>query len=125
LFAAGAYLVFEKLAQRLDELEVHLLGQSPHVVVALDDRARTLERHALDDVGVQRALYEPPRARTAPHLLRLFVEHLDEDAANGLSFFLGVRDATQSGEKALARIDRDQIQTKALAEGADYLLRLA
>ena len=38
--AGGAHLVLEELAQRLDELEVHLLGQAADVVVALDDRAR-------------------------------------------------------------------------------------
>ena len=65
LLAGGAHLVLEELAQRLDELEVHLLGQAAHVVVALDDRARPLERDALDDVRVERALHEP-LARRAP-----------------------------------------------------------
>jgi hypothetical protein len=64
--AGGAHLVLEELAQRLDELELHALGQAAHVVVALDDRARALERHALDHVGVERALHEV----ASPSILR-------------------------------------------------------
>ena len=36
LAAEGADLVLEELAQRLDELELHALGQAADVVVALD-----------------------------------------------------------------------------------------
>ena len=39
-----AHLVLEELAQRLDELELHALGQAADVVVALDDGARALAR---------------------------------------------------------------------------------
>src|SRR5206468_2752061 len=40
----AANLVLEELAQRLDELQVHRLGQAADVVVALDDLGRSLYR---------------------------------------------------------------------------------
>ena len=51
-----AHLVLEQLAQRLDELELHPLGQPADVVVALDRRRRALEGDRLDDVRIERAL---------------------------------------------------------------------
>ncbi len=96
LFARGPHLVLEELAQGLDELEVHLLGQAADVVVALDDGARPLEADALDDVGVERALHEPPGAG---HPLRLFLEDLDEDAADDLPLLLRIAYPRQRREK--------------------------
>ena len=53
----GAHLVLEQLAQGLDQLQVHALGQAADVVVRLDgDGGPAGERHALDHVGVERAL---------------------------------------------------------------------
>ena len=60
-----AHLVLEELAQRLDELEPHALGQAADVVVALDGLRRALERHRLDDVRIERALGEELRRRAA------------------------------------------------------------
>ena len=57
LSAHAAHLVLEEPLQRLAQLEVHLLGQSAHVVMALDDLARDVE--ALDAVGVDGALGKP------------------------------------------------------------------
>jgi len=37
LHADAPHLVLEQLAQRLDEPELHRLGQAAHVVVRLDD----------------------------------------------------------------------------------------
>src|SRR5206468_5334480 len=54
-----ADLVLEELAQRLDELELHLLRESPHVVVRLNRGRGPAKRDRLDDVGIERALGEP------------------------------------------------------------------
>jgi hypothetical protein len=51
--ARGAHLVLEQLAQRLDQAELHALREAADVVVALDDRARALERDALDHVRIE------------------------------------------------------------------------
>src|SRR6202042_2293828 len=61
-FAGRSDLVFEELAKRFDEGQMHLLGQPPDVVVALDDRARPLVRDALDDVGIKGSLHQETRA---------------------------------------------------------------
>ena len=83
LAAQGADLVLEELAQRLDELQVHPLGEAADVVVALDrDRRAAGEADALDHVGIERALGEELRVAD---LLRVLLEDLDEQAADGLA----------------------------------------
>ena len=64
LDAEAAHLVLEQLAQRLDELQVHLLGQAADVVMGLDDvRLAGARARGLDDVGIDRALREEARRR--------------------------------------------------------------
>src|SRR5690349_2439459 len=92
--------------------------------MALDYGAGSLERDALDDVRVQRALHEPTRAIRAAHLLGFLVEHVDEDAADRLPLLLRVGDPRERRQEALARVDRDQVQPEALTERADHLLGL-
>ena len=87
LAAERAHLVLEQRAQRLDELELHALGQPADVVVRLDDLRAVAGRGALDHVRVERALrQELDRAE----LLRLLLEHRDELAADDLALLLGV-----------------------------------
>ena len=64
LGAHRADLVLEQRAQRLDELELEVLGEAADVVVGLD-RRRAGAAAGLDDVGVQRALHEVARALAA------------------------------------------------------------
>ena len=65
-----AHLVLEELAQRLDQLELHALGQPADVVVALDrPRDGPLDDTRLDHVGIERALHEearPPPSASRP-----------------------------------------------------------
>ena len=60
LGADRAHLVLEQRAQRLDELELEVVGQAADVVVGLD-RRRAGAAAGLDHVGVQRALHEEAR----------------------------------------------------------------
>jgi hypothetical protein len=86
--AERAHLVLEQFAQRLDQLHVHALGQAADIVVRLDgDRGPAGEGDALDHVGIERALREEIRAA---ELLRLLLEHLDEQPADGLALLLRV-----------------------------------
>src|SRR6202011_345386 len=115
--------------QRLDELQVHLFREPADVVMALDHRARPFERHAFDDVGIEGSLHEPFRmlaahAAVASDALGFVLEDLHEDTAYRLALSLGVRHAAERGEKALARVDRDEVQMKALAERGGDLDRL-
>ena len=75
LLADRAHLVLEQVAQRLDELEVHVVGQAADVVVRLDVRVVAATR--LDDVGVERALHEEPRVA---EIARRLLEHADEQS---------------------------------------------
>src|SRR6185437_6515925 len=76
LAAERPHLVLEQLAQRLDQLEPHALGQAADIVVRLDGRRRSArEGHALDDVWIERALGEEV---DLAELLRFLVEHFDE-----------------------------------------------
>ena len=83
-----AHLVLEQLAQRLDQLHVHALGQAADVVVRLDgDRRPAGEGHRLDDVGIERALGQEVGAA---ELARLLVEDVDEGGADDLALLLRV-----------------------------------
>ena len=62
-----AHLVLEQVAQRLDQLEGHVVGQAADVVVALDPGG--ILRARLDHVGVQRALHEKARVGDAARRL--------------------------------------------------------
>src|SRR5437660_918942 len=93
--AVGPWLAWHSLpldrAQRLDQLHVHALGQAADIVVRLDRHRRPAgERHALDHVGVERALREKLRAAD---LLRLLLEHVDEQLADGLALDLRIAHA--------------------------------
>ena len=88
LLAERAHLVLEQFAQRLDQLHVHALGQAADIVVRLDRHRRAAgEGDALDDVGIERALGQEVGAA---ELLGLFLEHLDEQPADGLALLLRV-----------------------------------
>ena len=60
LLADGPHLVLEQQAERLDQIERQVVGQSADVVVRLDVGRRVAAR--LDDVGVEGALDEVLRA---------------------------------------------------------------
>ena len=60
------------------------------------DRRAAGEAHALDDVGIERALREELRAAD---LLRLGLEDLDEQPADGLALGLGVGLALERAEE--------------------------
>ena len=77
LAADLAHFVLEQLAQRLDQLHAHPLGQAADVVVALDHRRLADDGDRLDDVGIERALREKIHLT---ELRRLGFEHVDERA---------------------------------------------
>src|SRR6478735_10819881 len=120
LLADQPDLVLEEGAQRLDELELEVVGKAADVVVGLDvGGARSPTR--LDDVGVERALDEEGDllAALAGHrtLLDLRAEHgglgglegADELAADDLALLLGVGDPGERLEELLLGIDHDQL----------------
>src|SRR5690606_7328358 len=106
-FADGADLVLEKFAQRFEELHLHALGQAADVVVALDQGGRVVaDGHALDHVGIERALGEVVGVTDG---LEGFFEHFDEGVADDLALFLGVGDALETAQEELRRVNDTQI----------------
>ena len=98
-----SHLVLEELAERLDEPELHHLGEAADVVVALDRHRRPAgEADTLDHVRVQRALRQ---VVGAADLLCLGLEHIDELGADEFALLLGVRDSLERPEELLAGID--------------------
>ena len=84
----SAHFVFEQLAQRLDQRQVHPLRQAADVVVRLDgDAGAAVERHGLDDVRVEGALRQEVGAAVRQ---RLLLEDIDEGGADRLALRLGV-----------------------------------
>ena len=118
LVTYAAHLVLEEPLERLAQLQVHLLGQSAYVVVALDDHARNAE--ALYAVGVYRALGEP---FGVSYLLCLGVEHFYEVAAYYLALLLWVAHSFQVLEELVAGVYADDVEAEALV-CVHYLLEL-
>ena len=91
------HFVFEQLAHRFDELEMHFFRQPADVVMALDHvRGIAADRDALDHVGVKRALREKldsrrvrgrstSRSSVEQFLSRVF-KYADEFVADNFSF---------------------------------------
>jgi len=130
-------LTLEELAQRLDELELHVLQQSSDVVVRLDGRARALEADRLDDVRVQRSLQQPLDLalglsallrelllRRSLDLGRLGLEHLDEGVSDDLPLSLRVLDARQSAQEQVRGVDDGEVHAELGREHLVHLLAL-
>jgi len=104
-------LVLEEFAQRLEQLQLHMLGQAAHVVVALDRGGRTaVRRKRFDDVRIKGALGEE---FDLPLLLALdfldgALEDLDEFVADDLALALGIGDALELAEEDPGGIDDPQ-----------------
>ncbi len=121
LGADGADLVLEQHAQRLDELELQVLGQAADVVVGLD-RRRAGAAAGLDDVGVQRPLDEvasrPPSFAASSSKTRMNSEPIALRLASG-----SVTPAS-SVEEARLGVDGHERDAEVVAERGDDLLAL-
>lgn len=107
LTAHAAHFVLEEPLQRLAKLEVHLFGQSAHVVVALDDLTRNVQR--LDAVRVNGALGKPLRIG---NLLGLGIKDFHEVATDNLTLLLGVGDTCQIGKEPFGSIHANDVETQ-------------
>ncbi|GGQ30916.1 hypothetical protein GCM10010215_63780 [Streptomyces virginiae] len=119
LLADHADLVLEQLAQRLDELELDVVGEAADVVVRLDVRGAGAAA-GLDDVRVQGALHEEgDRGAVLLEDLQLgLLEDADELAADDLPLGLRVGHAGEGVQEALLRVDDLQLH----AGGGDEVL---
>src|SRR5690606_17183658 len=80
----------------------------------------SLEGHALDHIGIKRALDKEVRSGKARGLP---VEHLDEHATDNFSFLFGVRHPGKGIQKLTTGIHVDEVQVKVVAKHVDDLLR--
>src|SRR5436190_17317609 len=136
-----AHFVLEQLAHRLDEFEMHFLGQSSDVMMAFDHlRGIALDRHALNHIRIKRALRQkfvaaPPACRRAGrtrrgefavtvHLIFLeeflggMLKYFDEFIADQLSLRFGVGHSLEQFEKTITGVHIFQTHVKILAENA-------
>ena len=89
-------------------MKIHFLGQSAHVVVALDDLARDVQ--AFDAVWVDCSLGQP---FGIGNFLCFCIEHINETFTDNFAFALGVSDARKFGEELLAGIHAYHVQAQA------------
>ena len=109
-----AHFVLEQLAQRLQELEFHVLRQAADIVVRLDDmRLAGLAARRFDHVRIDRALGQP---LDVLELGRFLIEDFDEHAADDLALLFRIRLAGQGGQEALLRIDANHPHAHVLAQ---------
>ncbi len=109
LVAYTAHLVLEEPSERFAELQVHLLGQTANVVVALDDHACNAQ--ALYAVWVNRSLSQP---FGIGYLLRLSIEDLYKVAADNLAFLLRVGYPLQVLEELFRSVHTYNVQPRPL-----------
>src|SRR5207253_1998501 len=99
-----AHLVFEQIAQRLDQLKPQAGRQAADVVVGLDLHrgGRDVGRGRLDDVRVQRSLGEKVDATKT---CGLGLEDCYELAADDPPLLLRVDDAFERGQETIRGVD--------------------
>ena len=121
LLADRAHLVLEQVAQRLDELEVHVVGEAADVVVRLDHRVVAAAR--LDDVGVERALHEEPRvvdrSRATSSNTRMNVSPMILRLRSGLD------DVVERVEEPVGRLHVHEVDVELAPERLLHLLGFA
>src|SRR5690554_1391437 len=109
-----AYLVLEQFAQRLDQFEGHVFGQTTDVVVGLDHMGlAVLGGGRLDHVGVDGALGKELDALEFGGFL---IEYLDEGTADDLALGLRIGHAQQAGQEFVLGIGADHLDAHVLGE---------
>ena len=103
-----AHLVLEQPFQRLAQFQVHLFGQSTHIMMALDDHARDAE--TLNPVGINSTLRQP---LGIGNLLGFLIEHINKAGTNNLALALGIGNAFQFLEELGGSIHAYDIQSQA------------
>ncbi len=112
--AEFAHLVFEEVAQRLQQFEPQLLGQTTHVVVAFDgDGLLALGAAGFDHVRVDGALRQPlgtlAGSTTGDQLGGLGLEHLNKFAPDDLALGLWIAHSGKLAKKLLGRVNPDHL----------------
>src|SRR6185503_4786558 len=107
--ADRAHFVFEKFTQRLDQLEMHLFGQSADVVMCLDRDRRSTKTDRLDNVGVESALNEP---FDVTDVVSFSLKDINEFCADRFSFLFRIGNTSKHIVKLTRRVGTAHIQMK-------------
>lgn len=118
LAADAADFVFEEAAEGFDELELHIVGESAHVVVGLDGLGGAFDGAGLDYVGVDGALAEP---FGVGYEFGFGVEDVDEGLADGLAFLFGVGYAGEDAVEAFFGVDAFHVEAHIFVGFEDVL----
>ena len=119
-----ADFVFEEVFERLDELELHALGQASDVVVALDGLRGAAHGLRLDDVGIERALHEPvDLALGFGDAAGFLLEDGDEFFADDLALLLGVFDLGELAEEEVGGVNGVDVEAKLAAQVLLHFLK--
>lgn len=114
----------EKLTERLNQLQLHVLEKAADVVVSLDRSTGSLETDALDDIGIKCTLQKPFDLALCLSALLLFFlsgsldlgsllfEDIDESVADNLALLFGVLDILEAGQEKIRRVDYREVDTK-------------
>ncbi len=113
--AHDAHFVLKEQFDRLDEVELQILGETAHVVVRLDAVL------ALQNVGIDGALREESDVLYLPCF---FFKHANEFRADDLPLGLGVLDSRELVEEAIHRVHVDEVCVHLVAEDFDDLFGL-
>ena len=116
LLADGADFVLEQVSQRFDELEMHVVWETPDVVVALD--LGGILGAGFDHIGVQRALYQ---VGGVVNVFRHLLEDTNEGFADDLPLALRVGDAGKGFEESVLRLDVHQVHVERASERLFHL----
>ena len=112
--AHAAHFVLEEHAQRLHDLEVHLLGQTAHVVVALDLGGDAFDARTLDHIRIDGPLGQPAGVF---YFFGVFVKGFDEEAADDLALGFRLRDAGECRQEILGGVGADHVEAHVLVGG--------
>ena len=101
-------------------MKFHVLGQAADIVMRFDQmRLAGLGAGGFDHVRIDGALRQPFRVL---EFGGLFLEHLDEQIADGLALALGILDTVERLEKTCLGIDADNMHAHVFGEGRHDLI---
>src|ERR1700736_1635447 len=127
VFTDATDLVFEAIAQGLNEGEGHFFRKPANVVMGLDRGGRPLDGHGFDDIWIESSLHQIGNLTVSFVLWELeglFGEDGNECGANNFAFALWVSDAFELRQKTLGSVDANDAKAEAVPQHFQGLLEL-
>ena len=123
LLADCSDFILEKFPQRFKKLQLHIFGKSADIMMALDIVSLAgLCSGRLDNIRVDRPLCQPPGI---VNFCRLFFEYFHKEIADDFSLFLRISFTGKTGQKALFRINTDNLDPEIAGKSGHHLIAFA